>query len=102
MLNLCSLGQVVGVDQGITCVLQAGEQLEGLFESELDSGGRLPIGPLRFHDPSLSLGCVSPLPEFKPPMTLGTGMCGSVLRHQIPLSLFGHTAWHVPPRPTMC
>jgi len=36
MLNLGSLGQVVGVDQGIACLLQAGKQLEGLFEFETE------------------------------------------------------------------
>ncbi|MGA2521470.1 MAG: hypothetical protein ABSG81_11710 [Acidimicrobiales bacterium] len=44
MLNLRSLGQVVGFDQGITGLFQGSEEVEGLLKLELDSRGRSLVG----------------------------------------------------------
>jgi len=83
MLNLCSLGQVVGFDQSITGLLEGGKQVEGLLESEMDPGRGFLVGRMILHDPSLSLRCVGPLRGPKSPVALGTGTCGSVLRHRV-------------------
>ncbi len=81
MLNLRSLCEVVGLDERITSLFEGGEQVKGILESELDSVGRLRVARMILHNPSVSRGCVAPLPELKPPMPLGTGTCGSDLRH---------------------
>ena len=56
ILNLRSLGQVVGLDQGIASLLEGGEQVEGLLESQLDSAWWLGVTQVILHEPSFATG----------------------------------------------
>jgi hypothetical protein len=73
MLYLCGLCQMVGVDQGITGVLENGKQVEGFFEPNLTlPGGSSSVGPSTV---SLCRPSVTASPRLKPPMARGIRTC---------------------------
>jgi hypothetical protein len=57
MLHLCSFGQVVSYDEGVTCLLQGRQEFKCLVDSILNYDGRFPIGRI-LHGRSLSRSCV--------------------------------------------
>jgi len=71
MFHLRSLSQVVGLDEGIPGLLEGGEQVKDLLESELDAGGRLGIARMVLHGCSVSRRCVIWLPGVKAPSAPG-------------------------------